>query len=390
MTALNWPGLAIGAASLLAITACGQAGASGGGRATPGSAAYGRTAYGRTAAGPAAAGRTGTAGPPAEQTAIAQLPGDPAADPGLSYAPYFETWLPGTIPAAAAASGARSLTLAFLQTARAGSCTLTWDGTASLPVSDGHYAGQIAALRQRGGSVIPSFGGAVADGDGTEIADSCTSVPAIAAAYESVVTTYHVTALDMDVESTALTDRAGITRRSEAIETLQQWAARTRHRVSVYFTMPVLPTGLTASDLTVLESAQAHGVRIAAVNIMAFDYFLNARPQHMGAAAISALHAAHEQLARIFRRLSSVQVWRLEAVTLLPGIDDDAARTEVTSLANVAGVLAYSRAHPFSRISIWALQRDNGGCRGTPDSNTCSGVTQLRWAFSRLVEGFAR
>jgi hypothetical protein len=384
MTALNWPRLASGAAALLAITACGQAGVNGG------HAAVSRAASGPAVSATAAAAGAAAGQPASAQTATAQLPAGLTASRRLTYAPYFETWLPGTIPALALASGARDLTLAFLQTATTGSCTLTWDGTASLPISGGHDAGQITALQKRGGSVIPSFGGAVADGDGTEIADSCTSVPAIAAAYESVVASYHVTALDMDVESSALTDRAGITRRSQALALLQAWAARTRRRLSVFFTMPVLPTGLTASDLTVLRSAQAHDVRIAAVNIMAFDYFLNSRPQHMGQAAIDALHATHAQLARIFPRFSPAQIWRLEAITVLPGIDDDSARTEVTSLANVAGLLAYSRAHPFSRISIWALQRDNGGCHGTADSNTCSGIGQPRWAFSTLIEKLAR
>ena len=45
-----------------------------------------------------------------------------------------------------------------------------------------------------------------------EIADSCTDVSAIAAYYESVITIYHVTRLDLDVESSSLTDGAGIAR----------------------------------------------------------------------------------------------------------------------------------------------------------------------------------
>ncbi len=68
-----------------------------------------------------------------------------------------------------------------------------------------------------GGDVVPSFGGYSADQGGTEIADSCTSVPKIAKAYEKVVTTYGVTRLDMDVEAKSLSNKAGIARRSEAI-----------------------------------------------------------------------------------------------------------------------------------------------------------------------------
>jgi hypothetical protein len=38
--------------------------------------------------------------------------------------------------------------------------------------------------------------------------------------------------------------------------------------------------------------------------------------------------------------------------------------------------------------SGWAIQRDNGGCPGTADSNTCSGITQNTWDFSHILEPF--
>ena len=113
---------------------------------------------------------------------------------GPRYAPYFETWTKDTLPSVAQASGARDLTLAFLQTPKKGSCSVAWNGIAKDIVKPGgRYVSGIAKLRAMGGSVIPSFGGYSADQDGTEIADSCHSVPKIALAYESVVTSYGVT-----------------------------------------------------------------------------------------------------------------------------------------------------------------------------------------------------
>jgi hypothetical protein len=41
-------------------------------------------------------------------------------------------------------------------------------------------------------------------------------------------------------------------------------------------------------------------------------------------------------------------------------------------------------------LSIWAIERDNGGCPGTIDSNSCSGISQPAWAFSHLLERFTR
>src|SRR5690242_9026279 len=180
----------------------------------------------------------------AAAAAARSAPATPAADHGQSlipqhvYAPYFETWTRNNIPAIARKSGAHYLTLAFLQTPKKGSCQVAWDGVPRQIVKPGgRYVHQVRQLRVMGGDVVPSFGGFSADQGGTEIADSCTSVPKIAKAYENVVTTYGVTRLDMDVEANSLGNKAGIERRSEAIAMLQKWAARTHRTVQIVFTI---------------------------------------------------------------------------------------------------------------------------------------------------------
>ena len=208
--------------------------------------------------------------------------------PRYVYAPYFETWTRNNIPAVARKSGARYLTLAFLQTPKKGSCTVAWNGDPRQVVKPGgRYVHQVRELRAMGGDVVPSFGGYSADHAGTEIADSCTSVPKIAKAYESVVTTYGVTRLDMDVEARSLSNKAGIERRSEAIALLQKWAARTHRTVQIVFTIGVEPWGLPGNCFAVLKSAAAHGVRFT-VNIMTFDYYIKASRTgiEMGTAAL--------------------------------------------------------------------------------------------------------
>ena len=305
------------------------------------------------------------------------------------YAPYFETWTKDRLPSVARASGARYLTLAFLQTPKRGSCSVAWNGNRHQVVKPGgRYVGQIARLRAMGGDVVPSFGGYSADQDGTEIADSCTSVPKIAKAYESVVTTYRVTRLDMDVEANSLNNAAGIARRSQALRLLQEWAARTHHRLQIIFTLGVEPWGLPANCLAVLKSAVAYGVRFT-VNIMAFDYYIKASKTglEMGTEALKALVGTHHQLARLYPGLSPPRLWAMEGITLLPGIDDYPKKTEVTYLADARQVRNFARAHRLPLISIWAIQRDNGRCPGAIDSNSCSGIKQPAWAFSHLLEG---
>ena len=79
-------------------------------------------------------------------------------------------------------------------------------------------------------------------------------------------------------------------------------------------------------------------------------------------------------------------------MTMLPGIDDLRKKTEVTYEADATTMLNFAQAPAPSSsmnfLSIWAIQRDNGGCPGTVDSNTCSGITQNDWAFSHILEPF--
>jgi Glycosyl hydrolases family 18 len=327
-------------------------------------------------------------------TAASAAPAGRPAGPGLTpipsrvYAPYFEAYLPTSISKIARQSGARYLTLAFIQTPKKGSCTATWNGDAKEPLSAGHYLAEIAALRRMGGNVIPSFGGYSADHGGTEIADSCTSVSKIAAVYELLVSKYHVTRLDMDVEDRSLNDTAGITRRSEAIAQAQAWAAARGIHLQVDFTIPVEPYGLDPNGLNVIKSAVAHHVKIAVVNIMTFDYY-ETHEGHvdMAAAAMAAALNLHNQLSGVFPKDSARRLWQMEGMTLLPGIDDR-GKIETTSVRNMAEVQAFALHWHMSWLSIWALQRDNGGCPGATDSNTCSGIKQRPWAFSHLLEPF--
>ena len=324
--------------------------------------------------------------------AVTVAPATAASHRGLPaqvYAPYYETYLAPHTPsvsATARASGARYLTLAFLQSAGKHSCSINWNGNSSQPLN--YYAQDIARLRAAGGDVIPSFGGYSADQGGTEIADSCRSVSRIAAVYELVIRTLHVTRLDMDVEANSLTNTAGINRRNEAIALTERWAAAHCIPLQVQYTLPVEPSGL-GTETGVLRNAIARGARVTSVNIMVFDYYLpGERLQNMGADAISAAASTHRELAALYPAWSAARLWNMLGMTLLPGIDDYPNLDEVTSLQNTQLMLRFAQVHHLNFLSIWAIQRDNGGCPGAHDSNTCSGIKQHTWAFSHLLEHF--
>lgn len=337
--------------------------------------------------------------PAAVSAAPAHGPGWLRPLPDRLYAPYYESYLaphtPG-IAATAEASGAKFMTIAFLQSKGTKSCAVDWNSAASQPLS--YYNADIARLRKLGGNVIPSFGGYSADtfgkhDHGSEIADSCTSVPQIAAAYEQVVRTLRVTRLDMDVESNAETYAAGINRRDEAIAIAQRWAARHGIRLQVQFTLPVEPNGLGSAGLSVLRNAIADGVQVHSVNIMVFDYYLpHEGVMNMSRTAIKCANSVHAELAKLYPQLSSEQIWRMEAMTMLPGISDF-GKDETTTVHDAMTMMAFEQKMHMNLMSIWAIQRDNEGpksCIGQADSNTCSGIKQTPWAFDHGLKQFTR
>jgi hypothetical protein len=311
--------------------------------------------------------------------------------PAHVFAPYFETWTTDSITAVAQASSVNHFTLAFLETTSKSSCTLGWNGSKTQTIASGRYLSEIASLRNGGGDVIPSFGGWSADQGGTEIGDSCKSVDAIAAAYESVVTTYDVTRLDMDIEGRSLTKADGIDRRNNAIKKLQDWAAGNGRTVQIQYTLPTGRTGLESSGLAVLQNALANGVRIDVVNPMVFDYYDRAGTD-MGDSAISALQGLHTQLAALYSSAgipkTSAQLWAMEGATIMNGLDDYPRKTERTDVSDAQDLVTFARTQGMSTLSMWAIQRDNGGCVGSTGANDCSGIMQGTWDFSHALEPF--
>ena len=320
------------------------------------------------------------AGGTSESAAGAALPAD-------VYAPYFETWTTDSIATTAQQSGARYFTLAFLETLSKSSCTLAWNGSRSQTLASGRYLSDIASLRALGGDVIPSFGGWSADQGGTEIGDSCKDVNAVANAYEDVITTYNVTRLDMDIEGRSLNRSDGIDRRNKALKIVEDWAAAQKRPLQIQFTVPTSAQGLEPNVIAILQNAIANGTRVDVVNIMTFDYYDRVTTD-MGSVALAAAQELHDQLASLYPAKTSAELWAMEGNTLMPGLDDYPRRTEATYPADAQKLVSFAEAKGISTLSIWAIQRDNGGCPGSTGSNNCSGIAQNTWEFTQIMQPF--
>ena len=179
----------------------------------------------------------------ASVAAIVGLAGSQPAKAAVSwpahvFAPYVDTGLSNTtLTTAAADYGTQFFQLAFVDGA---GCQ--W----SLP-QQSSWQSQVSALQAEGGDVSISFGGYTVDTDGDDLGAQCSSAGAMAAQVESVVTTMKVTHLDFDIESNEETDTADLTLTAQALAQVRSWASANGTQLSISYTIPVLPTGLTGS-----------------------------------------------------------------------------------------------------------------------------------------------
>jgi hypothetical protein len=80
----------------------------------------------------------------------------------------------------------------------------------------------------------------------------------------------------------------------------------------------------------------------------------------------------------------------MQGATIMNGLDDYPRKTESTSVDDARELyeFAIAPATRMSTLSMWAIQRDNGGCPGSTDSNDCQGIVQNTWDFSHVMEPF--
>ncbi|MFD8811836.1 cellulose binding domain-containing protein [Streptomyces sp. NPDC059627] len=287
------------------------------------------------------------------------------------FAPYVDTSLYPAFDllASADATGVKNYNLAFVTDG--GGCTPKWGGVTDL-ASDG-VASQIGALRAKGGDVRVSFGGA----SGSELATTCSSADALAAAYGKVVDAYELTKVDFDVEGGALPNTTANTNRAKAIAKLQA----SHPGLDVSFTLPVMPEGLTQDGVNLVSDAKANGVRISAVNIMAMDYGASYNGD-MGTYAIQAATATQAQIKSVLG-LSDSAAWKAVAVTPMIGVND--VSSEIFKVDDATQLVDFAKSKGLGWLAMWSATRDQqcaGGAKPTADA-TCSSITQDKSAFSK-------
>jgi Fibronectin type III domain/Carbohydrate binding domain len=272
----------------------------------------------------------------------------------------------------AAGAGLKAFTTAFVI---ASGCTPIWGDT--LPVTnDPTVSGEIATAESDGAQPVVSFGGA----SGVELAQSCTNLSQLTAAYQSVINTVHVTHIDFDIEGAAIADTADNATRFQAIKALE--SANPGLVVSV--TIPVLPTGPVSSGDAFLQQAQSIGARIDIINIMTMDYgsSFDTPGADMGSYAIEAAQDTLSFAKTVWPTMTYANI----GVTPMIGQNDDPA--EIFTEADARSLVSFAQQNHLGRLSFWSVDRDqpcSGSASGLP---SCSEISQAPLDFTKIFDQF--
>lgn len=314
-----------------------------------------------------------------------------AAGPPSWFAPYVD--VTSTPSYAFEDATSSSAVLAFVVSAPDAACDPSWGAVYSMDAAADQLDldRRVARLRQLGGAVSVSFGGAA----NSELAIGCTEPAALTAAYAAVVSRYDLTAIDLDIEGQASMAPEVNQRRAQAIAALVAQQQAAGKALNVWLTLPVISTGLTVEGQAVLTSMLSAGVRPAGVNAMTMDYgesFPDGRT--MATQGELALAALQQQIQDAYSAagidLTDAQAWNLVAATPMIGQND--IPTEVFTLDDAAQTLAFAQQHKLGRLSMWSANRDKSCGPNYPDvkvvSDVCSGIQQQPGAFAAIFDQF--
>ena len=223
--------------------------------------------------------------------------------------------------------------------------------------NDTFYGTNINNLRNAGGDIIISFGGA----SNTELANYYTDANVLTTQYNNVLTYYNCNYFDFDLENAALNDQGAVDRRNKAIASLQG----SHPNLKISYTLPTTPTGLDTNGMYVLTNASANNVIVNTVNPLCFDFYSNTGANQFTVAALACSSVSTQLSANGFTNTKVT-------CTFLNGKADDGAKFTIT---NANSLLTYAKNNSWmDGVRFWSVDRDNSS----------SGTTQSLFQFTKL------
>jgi chitinase len=314
---------------------------------------------------------TPTTPPPSSPGPTGPTPPPPVTGTKMAAAPYiYPGW--GNPPAPATvmqATGIKAFTIAFVLASNG--CNPAWDGSSGL--TGGSHASTIAAIRAAGGDVVPSIGG----WSGNKLGPNCSTPEALAGAYQKVIDTFQLKAIDIDIENTDEFENYVVADRIvEALKIVKQ----KNPGVKTILTFGTTPTGPNAHGIRLVQQAKAKNANIDIFAQMPFDFSGHA---DMYAANVGATEGLKNVLKTTFG-WTDAQAYSRIGLSGMNGLSD---QQELTTVETWTRIRDYARSKGLARFTFWAVNRDRG-CAGGGVVSNCSGIAQADWAFTKVSAGF--
>ena len=270
-----------------------------------------------------------------------------------------------------AATGVKWFTLAFILSD--GGCNPAWDG--SRPLTGGVDQTNINAIRGAGGDVIVSFGG----WSGNKLGERCSSASSLAGAYQKVINAYRLKAIDIDIENTEF---GSATVRQRVVDALKIVKANNPGIVT-YVTFGTTPSGPDSTGRDLINRGASAGLANDGWIVMPFDF--GGHSGSMGQASVSAMEGLKAAVKSAYGYSDDV-AYRHIGLSSMNGKTDEADETVTTN--DFQTILSYARQHHIARFAFWSVNRDRACGAGT-DADSCSGISQQPYAFTKIVVQYA-
>jgi chitinase len=319
------------------------------------------------------------------------------------YSPYVDAtgWPPFNLEEFSIQTGVKNFNLGFIVDRTGTACEASWGGYYGIDgwTEAGDFMfplianNEIANLRQLGGDIMVSIGGGPSN---FPLASACTEVDHLVEQYQAIIDEYDLTHLDFDIEGIWVLDIEATSRQSQAIAIIQDYMENENRPLNIWFTLPVLPDGLTQSGLEVVRSALENNVELAGINIMTMDYGDQSAPNpvnNMGEYAIQAGESLHNQLTLIYHEfnqyLTADEIWQKIGITPMIGMND--VTTEIFNLEDAQQLREFGLEVNLNQLSIWSANRDKQCAEGELNNVdiSCSSIMQDEFGFSSILNDFS-
>lgn len=268
-----------------------------------------------------------------------------------------------------AATGVRAFTMSFITDN--GGCEPRWyDPKGNRPLAGGSDERLIRSIRAHGGDVVLSFGG----GDGVKLEMTCPDAASLAAAYRKVIHAYRLRAIDVDIEGRTYQDPNAQQRTIDALKLVHAAEPGVREYVTI-------PSDKTGPDATMVTRAAASHLTVDAWTIMPFDF--GGVGQNMGALTVQATDGLKNRLVAAYG-YGDREAYRHAGISSMNGIT---GAKETVTVADFRTMVQYARQHQLPRLTYWVISRDRP-CKPNPGPETCSGMAQQPWDYTRVIVGY--